>query len=312
MTASEAESLRAGVVEILKVQPLLVYFDQTGEKLLAQGKIREALEEFRNITADEPKEAVHRTRIARALLAAGLGEAARKEAREAVALNASSATAHQTLAWTLQHDLVGRRFEKGFDLQASIASYLKAKELDPDDFTIRGDLAILLEHNAAGERYGRGADLAHAIEEYRALLKLPNSGGLLDNLLVACLRTGRLEVLKEYLAGDMPQDQARWPLDLAVRAVVNGVSEATQQAARSITDSEKRTLALAQAGFILMQNRLYAKAAADIFTAAARGGKNTAQLLAQANQMAKVKRWEEIQILPDTPQSVVKRMVGRR
>jgi transglutaminase-like putative cysteine protease/tetratricopeptide (TPR) repeat protein len=308
MTASEAESLRAGVVEILKAQPLLLYFDQTGEKLLAEGQIREALEEFRNVSTAEPKEAVHRTRIARALLAAGLGEAARKEAREAVALNASSATAHQTLAWTLQHDLVGRRFEKGFDLQASIASYLKAKALDPDDVTIRGDLAILLEHNAAGERYGRGADLAHAIEEYRALLKLPDSGGLLDNLLIACLRAGRFEVLKEYLAVEMPPDLARWPLDLAVRAVVNGASEAAQQAARSITDSEKRTLALSQAGLILMQNRFYTKAA-DIFTAAARGGKNTAQLLAQANQMAKVKRWEEIPILPDTPQSVVKQMV---
>ena len=80
--------------------PLLIYFDQRGEKLLAEGKIGESLEEFRKISLAEPEESVDRTRIARALLVAGLGELARTGAQEAVAQSESSAVAHQALAWT--------------------------------------------------------------------------------------------------------------------------------------------------------------------------------------------------------------------
>jgi transglutaminase-like putative cysteine protease len=81
MTAGEARALREGVVQISSAPPLLISFDQSGEKLLAEGKIREALAEFRRLSAAEPKEPVHRTRISRALLAAGVGEAARQQAR---------------------------------------------------------------------------------------------------------------------------------------------------------------------------------------------------------------------------------------
>ncbi len=304
MTASDADNLRNGVAEILKAPPILIYLDQTGEKLIGEGKIGEALLEFRKLSAAEPKEAIHRTRIARALLAAGMGEQARKEARAAVALDPSSATAHQTLGWVLQHDLIGRRFEKGFDLQAAIASYMKAKELDPENTIIRGDLAILLEHNVNGDRYGKGAAIAQAIEEYRALMKLPGGENLLDNLLIVCLHAGRTDVLKEQLAEDMPQDEARRPLYLAVQAVVNGSAGAVQRATRSIADPQKRNLALSQAGLVLMRSRNYSKAS-EMCAAAARGGQNTAQLLALADQLGKARHWEEVQTSSDRPEGAV-------
>jgi tetratricopeptide (TPR) repeat protein len=301
MTSKEAAAMHDGVVAIMKAEPLLIYFDQAGEKLLADGKIREALVEFHKLSAAEPKEAVHRTRIARALLEAGIGDRARQEARAALIQDSGSALAHQTLGWILQHDLVGRRFEKGFDLAGAISSYRKAKELDPDNVEIRGDLAILLEHNSVGERYGKGASLAEAIEEYRSLLKLPDSEPLLDNLLIVSLRAGRFDVLKEVLPGNLPDDEARKPLHIAARAVINGPAQAIQLANRSIPDSQKRMAALAKAGVVLIQNRLYSMVA-EFYTTAARGAPNPAQLLASAQLFSKVKRWEEVVSVPDTPE----------
>ncbi len=225
-----------------------------------------------------------------------------------MALDPASAAAHQNLGWALQHDLVGRRFEKGFDLEGALASYKKAKELDPENLVIRGDLAILLEHDAAGHRYGRRANLAQAIEEYRALLKLPDAGGLQDNLLIACLRAGRFEVLKEFLAENVPPEESRWPLDIAVRTVVRGAPQAVEQAQRAIADPRKRTVALAQAGIVLVRSRLYAQAA-ELYTAAARGGQNSAQLLAQAHQIASTKRWDELKIDRNSPRGAVDQLV---
>ena len=55
---------------------VLVSFDQVGESLLQEGKIRQALGEFIRLSSMHPGEALHYTQIARDLLAAGLGEAA--------------------------------------------------------------------------------------------------------------------------------------------------------------------------------------------------------------------------------------------
>jgi Flp pilus assembly protein TadD, contains TPR repeats len=95
-----------------------------------------------------PKEALHRIQLARALLSAGLAENARTVARQATALEPNSAQAYSTLAWILEHDLIGRRLKKGYDLQGAIVAYRKAKELDPKDKDIRANLAMLLEYDS--------------------------------------------------------------------------------------------------------------------------------------------------------------------
>ena len=111
-SAVEVEELRAAVTALKKSPMPLVRFEQVGETLLAGGEVREAIDEFRKLVDAHPKEALHHTQIARSLLAAGAAESARKEARIATELEPKSAAAYTTLAWILQHDLVGRRFSK--------------------------------------------------------------------------------------------------------------------------------------------------------------------------------------------------------
>ena len=111
--------------------------------------------------------AVHRLRHAYALLDAGLGARAQREALAATQLEPKYALAWKARGWMLQHDAVGRRFGAGYDRAGAIAAYRKARELDPTNTDIAADLGVLLEHDARGERYADKSSLELAVAAYR-------------------------------------------------------------------------------------------------------------------------------------------------
>lgn len=302
-SVEETEELMKGIEELENSETLFIFFDQVGEEHLIAGRIGEALAEFRRLATLHPDEAIHRTQIARALLAGGMGEAARDEARRAIALQ-PTATAYRNLGWTLQHDLVGRRFKKGSDPVAAEAAYRKALEIDPTDTVARGDLAILLEHDEQGVRYGTEADLGGAITEYELLLDESDpSDPIYDNLLNALMYAGRFEELKERL-GD-PHDSPS--LFLVATAATDGPEPAVKEASRLSPYAEDRYPMLLEAGFQLAQLRLYPEAAA-LLNAAAQGAPNPAEVLGQAHMMSMLRRHEKLSYPETDPATVVKRL----
>jgi tetratricopeptide (TPR) repeat protein len=171
ITAEEAKELREKVVSLREGQAILVYFEPTTQALMNQGKMREAFQASRDFIARHPKEAVHHLQRAKTLLSAGMGEAARAEARTAVKLEPLSALAQKTLAEILEYDLVGRPYRRGSDFAGAEAAFRAAKQLDPDNKEIVGNLAILLEYNHEGDRYGPGAKMKEAVAEYQSLAR---------------------------------------------------------------------------------------------------------------------------------------------
>ena len=88
--ATRFEEMRRGVKELRARPGVAVRFLQSGEAHLGDGRIREALTEFEKLAALHPKEALHRTQVALALLSGGLGDEARREARLAVEMEPAS------------------------------------------------------------------------------------------------------------------------------------------------------------------------------------------------------------------------------
>jgi predicted Zn-dependent protease len=307
----EFEALRDGLRQLAAEKPVMVTFDQVGESHLAAGRIREALDEFRRLAAQAPDKALPRTRIARALLAGGLGEAARQEAELATKLEPDFAYAWVTLGWLRQHDDLGRRFGAGFDRAGAIAAYRRAVALQPGSSQqareARGDLAILLEHDAEGNRYTPGADLAAAIEEYEALGDELEGLGLPHNLEIALMWAQRWEDMKEHLAG-REDDEARAALRLVLLAATEGTEAALQDAERSFTDGDARSGALASAGRNLMLMRRYAEAAA-LFERAGRQSTRAAALLGMAEILRKTRRHEEMGLTSKDPVSAYRRLM---
>jgi tetratricopeptide (TPR) repeat protein len=137
-TVAEATELRNKVAELLAEPAIFVNFEPQGAALLHEGKVKEALAAYRGLIALHPSDAVHHLQVANVLLEAGMGEAARAEAKQAVKLDSSSALAEKTLAQILKHDLVGRELRLGTDWAGAAEAFRAAARLDPDDDTSLG------------------------------------------------------------------------------------------------------------------------------------------------------------------------------
>ena len=260
--------MRNAIAQLKEGEPILVRFEPVAGALLNEGKVREAFQSYRSLIAVHPKEAVHHLQLAEALLSAGMGEAAREEARLAVRLDPNSALAEKTLANILEYDVVGRKLRPGSDYAGAQAAFRAAEKLDPDDKAITANLAILLEYDDEGVRYASGAKLKEAIAEYESLKpeKLADLG-VKNNLAYALFYAGEFADARKNAESLNPQPAG---LIVACEAAFNGSRAGLVEAhKRESTDPEFKQVA-ATAGQMLMNRRMYS-VAADLVEAGASG-----------------------------------------
>ena len=301
-TVTEATEVRNKVAEIAAGPAIFVSFEPEGEALLHEGKVKEALASYRGLISANPNDPVHHLQVARVMMQAGMGEAARAEARQAVKLDPNSALAERTLADILKHDLVGRELRPGTDWAGAAEAYKAAVKLDPDEHTAQADLAILLEYDSAGRRYSGQAHLKQAVAEYEKLgpdklaeLQIPN------NLPFAMFYGGDAEGAIKSAQALNPQPVA---LIAASRAILQGSKEGLSEI-RKLSNSDSAFKDTARtAGQMLMNTRHYALAA-DFLQAGA-GGDNAAQTMGLAGMLREAKRHEDLQFA-NTPTDLVKR-----
>ncbi|WP_285571776.1 DUF3857 domain-containing protein [Geothrix limicola] len=289
-TAGDVNAALKGLKAFGDEKVLQVAFNQVGESHLAAGRIKEAIAEFRRLVQARPGSASPHTRIARAFLAAGLGEAARQEARNAIHLDPKSAPAQEALGWILQHDLVGRRFGKGWDLKGATEAYRQAKTLDPKSYSIRGDLAILLEYNAEGVRYGAGADLDASIREYQEIRDELKNHNLDKNLVLTLAKRGRYQESVD-LARGMAQATLRDTWLVVGLVTLQGVDQAIAEASRLFTDPAVRRAALVNAADQLIRLRKYPEAT-RLLQEGSNGSDQMSQIRSRVELLSRVRKVE--------------------
>jgi Flp pilus assembly protein TadD len=114
---------------------------------------------------------LHHSQLATVLLRAGAGEAARREARKAVAMAPSDAGALVVLGWVLSFDTLGRPYTYDWDRAGAIAALEQARKLDPKHLGATVALAQARQRDPSGRLY-ENADLFGAAEAWRAALEL--------------------------------------------------------------------------------------------------------------------------------------------
>jgi len=303
LSLSDSKELRNKVAQLKDGPAIMVLFEPVSNALMAEGKVRESFQATRDLIALHPKEAVHHLQMAKALLAAGMGQAAREEGRKAVQLEPNSALAEKTLAEILEFDLVGRKMRRGSDYAGAEKAYRAAQELDPDDHEITANLAILLEYNAQGERYGRGAKLNDAVTEYHKIKEDQlKEWGLGNNLAFALFYAGRIpEARKEAESVNPPLKG----LIVATEAITNGTAAGMAEARRRTSGDDELKTVTKTAGEIAMRYRAY-PVAADLLEAGASGNESS-NTMAMAAMLRKAKKREEI-VYKDDPAGLVQKM----
>jgi tetratricopeptide (TPR) repeat protein len=299
LTATEFEEMRKAVHDYRK--SVFVGFDDAGKAKLNAGDVAGALEQYRKMVALHPNEARHHSDIARALVAGGLGESARAEARRAVQIEPKSAPAQRALAFVLQHDLIGRPYRKGFDLPGALAAYRKAKELDSKDLNIRVELAKLYEYGDDGTLFGKGAKLNEAIAEYRAISTDLKDDRFENELVAALARSGRFAELREF--AKTAKDSAQRELAKIVAAAgLEGSAAALKEA--GTLDASSRRERVGGAAQLLLPLRLYS-VAADLYEEAVKGSADSTKTRTFVDILRKTKQREQIEVPENAPRGVV-------
>jgi len=305
LTTDQALALRTAVLELNKRDYVGIYFDQAGARELTAGHIREALTIDRKLIAARPDDALHHLQLARALLDAGIGSEAQAEALRATQLDPKLSAAFAQYAWTLEHNALGERFGKGFDLHASIAAYNRAIELDPDDNEPRYDLAILKEFDARGERYAADADLPGAIAGYKDLIERNKSKGeqalslYRENLMYALLYARQYAELDTMIAS-LPSSNSHRQLAIASITAQHGAPAGIAEAERGNVAQSERNQNLLGAGNLLANLGLYPEAA-DVMTAGMQGAADAAQ---DARRIELYKSLKKVSLSPRSPKPI--------
>jgi transglutaminase-like putative cysteine protease/tetratricopeptide (TPR) repeat protein len=305
ITPAEYEQMRKAVHDVAEEKAVIVGFDQIGQLKLNEGDVGAALKEFRKLAALHTTEARHHVEIARALLVGGMGDAARQEIKRAIDIEPSYARGQATLGLILEHDLLGRPFRTGFDLDGAIAALKKARELDSKNIDYRAQLAKAYEYNADGLLFGKGARLDDAISEYKSIADDLKDDRLEGELMLALAHARRFPELREMAKA--AKDQDRRDLGRLIAAAAIDGSQAAIREAGGLDQTKRREL-LQNAATVVMSLRMYAQAA-DLMEQASQGTPKATEMRGQIDQLRKAKKYEELTLPESDPSSVVRRLI---
>jgi tetratricopeptide (TPR) repeat protein len=303
LTPAEFEETRIAVSKLARNPGVHIGFNAIGQAKLNAGDIGAALAEFRKLAVLHPKESQHHIELARALLAGGLGEAARDEAKRAVALEPADAKAEAMLATVLEHDLLGRHLRHGCDLPGAIAALRKAKQLDPSDAAVRARLADLLTYGDDIYKFGHNARVNEAIDEYKLLLKDlgKEASRYQAPLMLALSHAGRWDEVKELVKTETDVRQRDLFRILSVMVTEGSAGGLRELGAFDDTHRQDYGKVVAQT---LIALRRYADAA-DIFEAATKGSTQAAEMLPIIQILRKARPYEKTLTEPSLKSALV-------
>jgi tetratricopeptide (TPR) repeat protein len=319
MNACRHHSLTCGLFLLLSTVPLVCAQavappDSTGSASaessdLAPTKIRQALAAERQAIAIHPKDPSNYINLAYTLTDAGIVDQARQVVAKAVSLQPSSALAYSAQGWVLHHNLIGVDYGRGFDYEASLASYKKAVELDPNDLALRQSLAELLEYDKNGIRYAPDSHLAETIEIYRyirAHQPAPTTE-VEDNFIIECFYAGMYEEVLAEIA-KVPESPVRDGVAVAALAATRGTQVAIDFANQIGGDEQKKKDALSYAAEGLWNMRLYPQAA-DLLTASLADTSGSREVMGKIQIFHNLKPYHGTDIPPTDPRSPVHRLI---
>lgn len=308
-TAAEVQEARSALERWGQARPLKFEFPQAGEALVKVGRLKEAFAVFRRQIAARPDLAALHSHLALALMEAGLGDAARAEARKGWEQAPESLYTNRALGWILARDLSGRAYASGWDRAGAIQAYEKAVAIDPDDEISWRNLVDVYQRNSVGHLFGPGADREKSIQAIKDYQKHCRNHDQDGNLVHHLLWLGRSEEALAFARSEPEfKDRPKW---LAAALLANLKPEAAlAELTEAIPKDDVRKAGLRDAAWALCSLRLYpaAAAAAQAGAAGQRDGNEGRLWAADLRQRA---RHETLNLDPARPETVVREVLQK-
>lgn len=233
-----------------------IVIESSAASLMSGGKVREAIAEVRKLIALHPKESVHQSQLARVLLQAGAGHAARRAAKKAVELEPNNADAHASLAYVLRHDTLGRDFGFDFDRAGALAALARARKLDPSHVGAAVDHAVMLQRGTSASDFGPGSDVKAAVDAWRSAYALDQNDDNARAFIRVLLWNG-LGTEAEKVARERQRSDERDSWLVAATAVAKDANTAIGVATSLRSGTTARNTLLDAAGGFLFAARKY-------------------------------------------------------
>jgi tetratricopeptide (TPR) repeat protein len=212
ITAAELRATRAAVLRAAQTPAEHVILAQIGQTLMQQGKLVEAIAEYRRLIALHPKEALHYGQLADAYRSAGMIAAARRTALQGTTVEPTSGDAFTVLGFQLIHDSTGRQYGFDADRKAAIDAYRKALVLTPEHLGAMQDLATTLARDDRGEATTDPRDYQDAIAMWERAKETSKGDDFDQDLALAYLRGGK-PAEAEALARTLPEGETSTAID---------------------------------------------------------------------------------------------------
>ena len=265
LNPDEAKALRAFLGELRGgsngTWAAAIELEHTAAQHFEQGRVGEGLLEYQRLVAQHPADMETRMRYVETLVSAGMGAAAREEARRAAEFDAKSSWAWQSLGYARMYDDFGRFMKPGCDPFAAEAAFRQAVENDPKYHIARWNLAVALEYGSGPRRYPPGPRLKEAAEHYRTLRDEGyDEPELPSNLLLTLSYADDWQgVLR--LTGEFEPSLLRNAMWVAAIAAAGDIAAAKAKAAELAESDESRRELLLNASDVLNNTRQYAASA---------------------------------------------------
>ncbi len=281
-----------------------VVFEHRGHRLRREGKLREALDLYRELHRRHPDQPVYYRQLANALLEMGFGERARALLRRGVKRFPKSADLQFILGHHLEHNPYGKEHASGWDRAGALAAYRQAVKLDPKETTYRIALSRLLTFDQR-LRYLRGAKaLAPALREQRHLREKLDYKKTDPRYAWTLLRAGHLDKLRDALP-NLKIPKSRGGFALALALVKRPALEPLATARRIAGEDAQVPRLLFKASLVLMEIGKY-RSASKLFSIIGRLGNLSPDKLRAFQRM---RSWAHLERSAKTPREVVLRTV---
>lgn len=299
-------------IEQLNAEPeLRVSFIPEAIRKIEGGDLAGGVNAYRELARRHPKSAAYQFRYAKVLSELGLGEAARREAKKAMAVADDDPLVHASHAFLLTTNLRGRELEPGWDRKGAQDAFLRAAKLfaaaGEEDAALKYELqaAVLNEYNERGVRYASDAPLDEAVKRYDQIdgerLREFDEGAYANNAVFALMWGGRLdEAWKRWQ--DLPKASRVPSLGVTIAALREGTTGALSTVDRMSLRGADRSAAIVEAADGAVRLRKYTLAA-DLLGLAAPGAADATALRNRARLLRGIKVATKDDFEPENPGS---------